>query len=129
MPKTMDIEDLLYWAFRDEKVESRDKAHQDALTLYWAVTALPDPFCHLIQHHARIGHPPDWHSVTEGRVIHLVAVRYWRDRYDQWHRALGVLRHTVNGALKDHAATGPAAPARPWHDGRVAANGRQKRAL
>ena len=67
--------------------------------------------------------------MTETKVVHLVAVRYWRDRYDQWHRALGVLRHTVNGALRDYMATGPTAPARPWHDGRVAANGRQKRAL
>lgn len=129
MVKAIDIEELLYWAFRDEKVESRDAAPIDALTLYWAVMALPDPFCQLIRHHARVGHPPDWRSVTETQVVHLVAVRYWRDRYEQWYRALGVLRHTVNGALREHTATGPLAPAKPWQVGRVASSDTRKRAL
>jgi hypothetical protein len=110
----MDIEDLLYWAFRQEKVETSKLAHEDALTVYWAVMALPAPFDHLIRHHARIGRPPDWHSGSEDKVVHLVAVRYWRERYSEWHKALTVLQRTLNGALRSYAALGPAAPDQPW---------------
>ena len=44
MARQIDIEDLLYWAFRQEKVETNKLAHEDALTIYWAVMALPVPF-------------------------------------------------------------------------------------
>ena len=58
MAEIIDIEDLLYWAFRDLKVETRRDAPEDALTVYWAVMALPAPFDHIVRHHARIGRPP-----------------------------------------------------------------------
>ncbi len=116
MARQIDIEDLLYWAFRDEKVETSKRAPEDALTIYWAVMALPAPFDHLVRHHARIGRPPDWHSGSDATVVHLVAVRYWRERYSEWHKALTVLQRTVNGALRNYAASGPAAPQQPWRN-------------
>lgn len=116
MVRQIDIEDLLYWAFRQEKVETSKLAHEDALTLYWAVMALPAPFDHLIRHHARIGRRPDWRARTDTKVVHLVAVRYWRERYSEWHQALCILQRTVNGALRNYAATGPSAPAEPWRN-------------
>lgn len=119
MVRQIDIEDLLYWAFRQEKVECSKMAHEDALTVYWAVMALPAPFDHLIRHHARIGRPPDWSSGGESKVVHLVAVRYWRERYTDWHKALCVLQRTVNGALRGYAATGPIAPEEPWRNARL----------
>ncbi len=128
MARQIDIEDLLYWAFRQEKVETSKLANDDALTLYWAVMALPAPFDHLIRHHARIGRPPDWSSTSDSKVVHLVAVRYWRDRYSEWHKALAVLQRTVNGALRNYVATGPAAPAEPWRDGSPTISRRPKRA-
>ena len=114
MAQQIDIEDLLYWAFRQERVETNQLAHEDALTLYWAVMALPAPFDHLIRHHARIGRRPDWTSNSDSTVVHLVAVRYWRDRYSEWHQALSILQGTVNGSLRHYLASGPAAPAEPW---------------
>jgi hypothetical protein len=116
MIRQIDIEDLLYWAFRQEKVETNKIAHEDALTVYWAVMALPAPFDHLIRHHARIGRPPDWHFTSDAKVVHLVAVRYWRERYEEWHKALTVLQRTVNGALRSFTATGPVAPELPWRN-------------
>ena len=114
MTRQIDIEDLLYWAFRHEKVETSRIAHEDALTVYWAVMALPAPFDHLVRHHARIGRPPDWSSSSDSKVVHMVAVRHWRDRYSEWHKALTVLRRTVNGTLRSYAASGPSASDQPW---------------
>lgn len=114
MAREIDIEDLLCWAFQQEKVESSRTAHADALTVYWAVMALPAPFDQLVRHHARIGRPPDWSAASDAKVVHLMAVRYWRERYCDWHKALTVLQRTVNGALRSYAASGPAAPERPW---------------
>lgn len=129
MAEIIDIEDLLYWAFRDLKVETRRDAPEDALTVYWAVMALPAPFDHIVRHHARIGRPPEWRSSPDARVVHLVAVRHWRERYTQWHGALSILRHTLNGALRDHAASGPAAPRMPWHSDAPPVSRSWKRAL
>jgi len=126
MAQTVDIEDLLYWAFREEKVETTRVAPEDAMTIYWAVMALPAPFDQLVRHHARIGRPPDWHSITGAKVVHLVAVRYWRERYTEWHKALIVLQHTVNGALRNYRAVGPTAPSQPWHIGAPAVSDRPK---
>ena len=117
MARTVDIEELLYWAFREQKVETTRVAPEDAMTIYWAVMALPAPFDQLVRHHARIGRPPNWRSVTDAKVVHLVAVRYWRERYTEWHKALTVLQHTVNGALRNYRAVGPAAPSQPWRVG------------
>jgi hypothetical protein len=128
MAETIDIEDLLYWAFREQKVESRRDAPDDALAVYWAVMALPDPFGQLVRHHARIGRPPEWRTDPELRIVHLVAVRHWRERYGEWHNALSVLQRTINGALRDHLVTGPAIAAQPWHDGRTAASYSRRRA-
>jgi len=128
MARQIDIEDLLYWAFRQEKVETNKLAHEDALTIYWAVMALPVPFDHLIRHHARIGRPPDWSTSTDSNVVHLVAVRYWRERYVAWHKALAVLQRTVNGALRNFAATGPLASEAPWRNNRPPISRRPKRA-
>lgn len=128
MVRQIDIEDLLYWAFRDEKVETNKLAHEDALTIYWAAIALPAPFDHLIRHHARIGRPPDWSSATDSNIVHLVAVRYWRQRYSEWHKALAVLQRTVNGALRSYAATGPGAPEQPWRNNSLPISRRPKRA-
>lgn len=116
MRQPIDIETLLEWAFRVQKVESRENPPQDAETMQFAVMALPDPYCDIVRHHARIGRPPEWRSDPEARVIHLAAVRHWRERYCQWHQALVVLRHSVNGSLVRFAVTGPAAPAEPWKD-------------
>jgi hypothetical protein len=129
MAVTVDIEDLLYWAFRQEKVESRRDAPVDALTTYWAVMALPDPFGQLVRHQSRIGRPPEWRSDPDVKIVHLIAVRHWRERYAEWHNALTVLQRTINGALRDHAVTGPAAPQYPWRDGDARVSYRQKRAL
>jgi len=127
MAQTVDIEDLLYWAFREQKVETSRIAPEDAMTVYWAVMALPSPFDHLVRHHARIGRPPDWHSVTDAKVVHLVAARYWRERYTDWHKSLNVLQHTVNGALRSYRAIGPAAPEQPWRIGAPVLSGTPKR--
>ncbi|RYG08673.1 MAG: hypothetical protein EON92_16130 [Burkholderiales bacterium] len=114
MVETIDIEELLYWAFHQQKVESNAGANEDAVTLYCAALALPTPFAELVRHHARIGCRPDWRSPSEAQVVHLAAARYWRERYTQWHKALTVLQCTVNGALRNYAASGPMAPAEPW---------------
>lgn len=114
MARQIDIADLLYWAFREQKVETNALAQEDAMTVYWAVMALPAPYDHLIRHHARIGRSPDWQAGSEERVVHLVAVRYWRERYGEWRKALTVLQRTVNGALRNYSVSGPAAPEQPW---------------
>ena len=129
MTEIIDIEELLYWAFRDEKVESRRDAAPDAQTTYWAVMALPEPFGHLVRHQARIGRPPEWRTDPDLRIVHLVVVRHWRERYGEWHNALSVLQRTINGALRDHVVTGPATPQFPWRSGNAPASGRRKRAL
>lgn len=129
MRQPIDIETLLEWAFRLQKVESRENTPPDAETLQFAVMALPDPYCDIIRHHARIGRAPEWRSDPDAKVIHLAAVRHWRERYCQWHQALVVLRHSVNGALLNYSVTGPAAPAEPWNDASHAGSERRIRAF
>lgn len=129
MAVTIDIEDLLYWAFREQKVETRRDAPQDALTTYWAVMALPEPFGQLVRHQARIGRPPEWQSDPDLKIVHLVAVRHWRERYGEWHNALTVLQRTINGALRDHSVTGPVTPQFPWRVGNAPASDSRRRAL
>lgn len=128
MAKTIDIEHLLYWAFREQKVETNRNANENALTVYWAVMALPSPFDDLIRHQARIGRPPNWEFVPEGKVVHLVSVRYWRERYGQWHKALNLLQHTIDGALHGVTVAGPAAPSEPWRSARAPISYSAKRA-
>ena len=53
MPQRIDIQDLLIWAFRAEQVESRRHVDPDALTVYWAVLALPAPHATVISRFAR----------------------------------------------------------------------------
>lgn len=55
MTTRIDIEHLLDWAFRRESVETRRNPHGDALTVYWAVEALPEPYCSLVKRQARAG--------------------------------------------------------------------------
>ena len=128
MAQTVDIEALLYWAFREQKVETTRVAPEDAMTIYWAVMALPAPFDQLVRHHARIGRPPDWRGIVDAKVVHLVAVRYWRERYTEWHKALVVLQRTIDGALRNYRVVGPAAPSQPWRDGGRAVSDIRKRA-
>jgi hypothetical protein len=128
MPKDIDIEELLAWTFHEEKVESTRNPPDDALAVYWAVMALPEPFSQLVRNHARTGRPPDWRFDATSKVVHLAAVRYWRDRYTQWHRALTVLQRTLNGSLRNYAATGPIASQQPWHVARSAASGTPRQA-
>jgi hypothetical protein len=128
MARETDIEDLLYWAFREQKVETLRNPTDDALTIYWAVMALPDPHGHLVKHHARIGRPPDWRAGSDRKVVHLSAARHWRERYTQWHAALTILSQTLNGSLRGHAACGPAALERPWQAGPTLLSGTARRA-
>lgn len=125
MRQPIDIETLLEWAFRLQKVESRENPPPDAETLQFAVMALPDPYCDIVRHHARIGRPPEWRCDPEARIVHLAAVRHGRERYCQWHQALIVLRHSVNTALVRYAVSGPSAPAEPWKD-MARGNGEQR---
>lgn len=116
MRQPIDIATLLEWAYRLHRVESNENPPQDAETLQFAVMALPDPYCDIVRHHARIGRPPQWRPDPDAKIVHLTAVRHARERYCQWHQALVVLRHGVNGALTRFAVSGPSAPDEPWRE-------------
>lgn len=113
MPQRIDIQDLLIWAFRAESVESRPQADVDALTVYWAVLALPTPHATMIRRFAREARRPDWHA-GHGRCISLDAVRRSRRVYTEWVRALVVLQHTLDDVLPDYQVIGPNLEEQPW---------------
>ncbi len=114
MTTRIDIEHLLDWAFRRESVETRRNPHGDALTVYWAVEALPEPYCSLVKRQARAGIAPKWQPDPGLSIVNLSELRQARARYGAWHKALGVLQQTLEGALQTFQVTGPAAPAAPW---------------
>jgi hypothetical protein len=77
MAHRIDIRDLLVWAYRTEAVETSSLAHPDAVTVFWAVRALPGSHVELVAGHARHGSVPDWS--TRGRpVVRLAEVRRLR---------------------------------------------------
>lgn len=119
--QTIDIADLLVWAFRDQKVETAAAPHPDATTVYWAVMALPVAHTRIISHFARVGMGPDWHAAPD-RVVRLETVRKARLVYAQWVRALVVLQRTLDGALIRYRVSGPRLEETPWRS-RTGASG------
>ena len=117
------------WAYRRHRVDINENPPEDAQTIEFAVMALPDPYCGIVKHHARIGRPPEWRPDPDAKLVHLVAVRHARERYCQWHQALVVLRHSINGALFRFSVSGPSAADEPWRKGSPAASDRQQRAF
>lgn len=115
---TIDIADLLIWAFRDQQVESAAAAHPDATTVYWAVMALPHAHARIVSHFARVGVGPDWHAGPD-RVVQLDAVRKARLLYAEWVRALVVLQRTLDGALIHYRVSGPRLEETPWRSRRA----------
>lgn len=120
MATTIDIEQLLVWAFRDQAVETSANAAEDAITVYWAVLALPALHCDIVRFSARGGDAPSWH-VAPGPVTVLDEVRQARSRYRQWVRALAVLQRVLDGTLRDFRIVGPTAPEQPWLSERLSA--------
>jgi hypothetical protein len=113
MPVPIDIEDLLVWAYRDEKVETNPSANRDALNVHWAVLALPPSYAEVIRHYARSGEPPTWRP-NSGPVIVLEEARRARALHGEWLRCLAVLRRALDGALLRFEVSGPAAGAGAW---------------
>lgn len=111
--RTIDIQDLLVWAFRDEDVEDAPEADPDAVTVYWAVLALPAPHARAICRFARSGTAPDWHSAP-GRTVSLDSVRRARRLYAEWVRAMVVLQRTLDGTLSRYRVSGPRLDEEPW---------------
>lgn len=114
MATRIDIRELLIWAFRDQAVEVAGNADPDAVTVYWAVLALPVPHANLVRRHARAATMPDWHPDTTTPTVSLESVRRARLVYTEWVRAMVVLRRTLDGTLARFAATGPALDQEPW---------------
>jgi hypothetical protein len=110
--RTIDIEDLLVWAFRDEDVEDADDPDPDAVTVYWAVMALPMPHARAITRFARLGASPDWHPT--GHTVSLDGVRRARTLHAEWVRAMVVLQHTLDGTLSRYRVNGPRREEEPW---------------
>jgi hypothetical protein len=113
MPQRIDIQDLLIWAFRHQSVETTAGADPDALTVYWAVLALPVPHATVIRRFAREARRPDWHA-AHSRCVSLDGVRRSRRLYTEWVRALMVLQRTLEGALGRFTVTGPNLDDEPW---------------
>ncbi len=113
MPRRIDIQDLLIWAFRTQQVENRPTAEADAQATYWAVLALPLPHATVIRRFAREGRRPDWHA-PRTRCVSLEAVRRSRRLYVEWVRALVVLQRTLEGSLSQYSVTGPGLDEQPW---------------
>lgn len=109
----MDIEDLLVWAFHDEDVEHDSSAHPDAVSVYWAVLALPTAHACVVRHFARHAVRPDWHA-SPSRMVVLSHVRRARRLYSEWVRAMVVLQRTLNGTLTAVTVTGPSLAEEPW---------------
>ena len=117
MPRTngqsIDIEDLLIWAFRDEEVEAARNPHPDATTVYWAVMALPVAHTRIVSRFARMGMGPDWQA-GPNPVVQLDAVRKARTLYAEWVRAMVVLQRTLDGTLSHYRVSGPRLEETPW---------------
>jgi len=111
--RTVDIQDLLVWAFRDQDVEATPNADADAVTIYWAVLALPVPHARAISRFARLGAAPDWHAAN-GRTVSLDGARRARRLYAEWVRAMVVLQRTLDGTLSRHRVSGPRLDEEPW---------------
>lgn len=120
MATTIDIEELLVWAFRDQSVETSVCAAEDAVTVYWAVLALPAQHCDMVRRCARNSMAPPWHA-PPGPVTVLDEVRQARSRYRQWVRALAVLQRALDGTLRDFHIVGPSVPEQPWLAERLSA--------
>lgn len=114
MPQHIDVEDLLIWAFRHQKVETRTDADSDAMTVYWAVLALPSPHATIISRCAREAAAPDWRAATHDRCVSLDDVRRSRRLYSEWVRAMIVLKSTLNGSLTQFVVQGPRLAQQPW---------------
>ena len=121
MPQRIDIQDLLIWAFRVEQVESRRHVDPDALTVYWAVLALPVPHATVISRFAREAKCPDWRTEVSQRCVSLDRVRRCRRLYTEWVRALVVLQQTLSGALTGFTVLGPDLDEQPWVQERLRA--------
>jgi len=113
MPERIDIQELLIWAFRSQSVETAPFADPDALTIYWAVLALPAPHATVIRRFAREARRPDWHA-AHTRCVSLEGVRRSRRLYTEWVRALVVLQRTLDGSLCRFAVIGPNLDEQPW---------------
>lgn len=113
MATPIDIADLLTWSFRDQAVETAAAAHPDAVTVYWAVLALPAPHANAVSRFARAGHRPDWQPAG-GPVVSLAEVRASRRAYTDWVRAMVVLQRTLDGTLTAFRVTGPSFEQEPW---------------
>jgi hypothetical protein len=111
--QSIDIEDLLIWAFRDQAVESTALPHTDATTVYWAVMALPSAHSRVISHFARLGTGPAWQA-GPSPVVQLEAVRKARTLYAEWVRAMVVLQRTLDGNLTRYRVSGPRLEETPW---------------
>lgn len=111
--RTVDIQNLLVWAFREERVEKAQHPDPDAVTVYWAVLALPVPHAKAISHFARSGTAPDWHG-GHGRTVSLDSVRRARRLYAEWVRAMVVLQRTLDGTLSGFRVSGPKIEQEPW---------------
>lgn len=110
---SIDIEDLLIWAYRDQAVEGAANPHPDATTVYWAVMALPNAHTRIISRFARLGMGPDWQP-RPGPVVSLEAVRKARTVYAEWVRAMVVLQRTLDGTLPRYRVSGPRLEETPW---------------
>ena len=111
MAQRIDIQDLLVWAFRHQAVENAAGAEADALTVYWAVLAVPHAT--VIRRFAREARRPDWHA-AHTRCVSLDGVRRSRRLYTEWVRALVVLQRTLEGSLGRFTVTGPNLDDQPW---------------
>jgi hypothetical protein len=109
----IDIQDLLVWAFRTQRVEFNPHADIDALTTYWAVIGLPDAHAGLIKRHARAATEPNWQIAT-GPLVSLSQVRMARLVYSEWVRSLTVLRETLSDQLRYFEVHGPHLSEEPW---------------
>ncbi len=109
----IDIQDLLVWAFRTQRVEFNPHADIDALTTYWAVIGLPEAHAGLIKRHARAGTEPNW-QIGSGSLVALSQVRMARLVYTEWVRSLTILRETLSDQLRYFEVHGPHLAEEPW---------------
>ena len=111
--QSIDIEDLLVWAFRDQAVESRTNPHPDARTVYWTVLALPAAHLRVIIRYAKLGSGPEWRAGAD-RVVSIAAARKSRTLYTEWVRAMVVLQQSLDGTLPGYRVSGPRVDHAPW---------------
>lgn len=104
--RSIDIEALVRWAFREEHADIREDADIDAQTIYWAVIALPDHHSRLVEGHGRAGTRPP-RANNSPPVVDLAAYRRDRQEYEDWLEALILLRRVLDGPLSRFRPTGP----------------------